>query len=191
MRKSIDLFTKLAKDDPEEYKEVSKLYGNALRIGMLESKKDHVKIAKLLRFESTRSDFTSLEEVSFSPASCYRRLGADVQYVENRKEGQKQIYYVAGVGEKASALSRSPFVEKLKARGYEVLLLSLPSDEPMMGALDTFMCVQPTRCYMRKADVSGACACRMSQRRVSSLGTKTRTRRRRKSWLRRMLPLDR
>ena len=30
---------------------------------MLESKKDHVKIAKLLRFESTRSDFTSLEEV--------------------------------------------------------------------------------------------------------------------------------
>ena len=65
MRKSIDLFTKLAKDDPEEYKEVSKLYGNALRIGMLESKKDHVKIAKLLRFESTRSDFTSLEEVSF------------------------------------------------------------------------------------------------------------------------------
>ncbi len=63
VRKAIDLFTKLAKDEPEQYQEVSKLYGNALRIGMLESKKDHIKIAKLLRFESTRSGFTSLEEV--------------------------------------------------------------------------------------------------------------------------------
>lgn len=46
---------------------------------------------------------------------------------------------MAGVGEKADALARSPFVEKLKARGYEVLLLNLPSDEPMMGNLDNFM----------------------------------------------------
>jgi heat shock protein beta len=50
-----------------------------------------------------------------------------------------QIYYIAGVGEKPEALARSPFVEKLHARGYEVLLLDLPSDEPMMGALANFM----------------------------------------------------
>lgn len=48
---------------------------------------------------------------------------------------------MAGVGEKAEDLSNSPFVEKLKARGYEVLLLNLPSDEPMMGALGNFMWV--------------------------------------------------
>lgn len=66
VRKAIDLFTRLATEDTKVYQEVSKLYGNALRIGMLESKKDKVKIAKLLRFESTRSDFTSLEEVSYS-----------------------------------------------------------------------------------------------------------------------------
>ena len=64
IRKAIDLFSRLATDEPEKYKEVSKLYGNALRIGLLESDKDKVKLAKLLRFESTRSDFTSLEEVS-------------------------------------------------------------------------------------------------------------------------------
>jgi heat shock protein beta len=46
---------------------------------------------------------------------------------------------MAGVGEKAEDLSQSPFVEKLKARGYEVLLLNLPSDEPMMSALGNFM----------------------------------------------------
>ncbi|WVQ75175.1 hypothetical protein IAR50_004785 [Cryptococcus sp. DSM 104548] len=122
IRKAIDLFTKLANDQPKAYEEVSKLYGNALRLGVMESKKDHVKLAKLLRFESTRSNYTSLEE-----------------YVENRKEGQTQIYYMAGVGERAEDLKRSPFVEKLIARGYEVLLLNLPSDEPMMGALNNFM----------------------------------------------------
>ncbi|WRT69461.1 uncharacterized protein IL334_006447 [Kwoniella shivajii] len=122
VRKALDLFTKLSVDQPEKYKEIAKLYGNALRIGLLESPKDKLKLAKLLRFESTRSDYTSLEE-----------------YVENRKEGQKQIYYIAGVGEIAKDLARSPFVEKLFARGYEVLLLNLPSDEPMMASLDQFM----------------------------------------------------
>ncbi|WWC65635.1 uncharacterized protein I303_108255 [Kwoniella dejecticola CBS 10117] len=122
IRKALDLFTKLSNDQPETYKQIAKLYGNALRIGLLESPKDKVKIAKLLRFESTRSEYTTLEE-----------------YVENRKEGQKQIYYMAGVGEKAEDLARSPFVEKLFARGYEVLLLNLPSDEPMMASLDQFM----------------------------------------------------
>jgi heat shock protein beta len=50
-------------ESEEKYQEISKLYGNALRIGMLESDKDKVKIAKLLRFESTRTNCTSLEEV--------------------------------------------------------------------------------------------------------------------------------
>lgn len=64
VRKAIDLFSRIAHDEPETYKEVSKLYGNALRIGMLESQKDKIKLAKLLRFESTTSKYTSLEEVS-------------------------------------------------------------------------------------------------------------------------------
>lgn len=122
IRKAIDLFTRLAENKPDEYREVAKLYGNALRIGMMESDKFKVKLANLLRFESTRTNYTSLAE-----------------YVENRKEGQKQIYFMAGVGEKTEDLARSPFVEKLKARGYEILLLNLPSDEPMMGALNNYM----------------------------------------------------
>lgn len=121
IRKAIDLFTKIAENEPEKYKEVSKLYGNALRIGMIESEKDKYKLAKLLRFESTRSNYTGLEN-----------------YTENRREGQNQIYYLAGVGESIDALKRSPFVEKLVARGYEVLLLNQPADEAMMGALNNF-----------------------------------------------------
>ena len=66
VRKALDLFTHIASDQPEKYKEISKLYGNALRIGMIEGQKDKIKLAKLLRFESTRSDYTSLEEVNRS-----------------------------------------------------------------------------------------------------------------------------
>lgn len=124
VRKALDLFTKIAETDPEGFKGVSKYYGNALRIGLMESAKDKIKIAKLLRFESTRTNYTSLDE-----------------YVENRKVGQTQIYFLAGVGEKPEVLKRSPFVEKLIARGYEVLLLNLPSDEVMMGALSNYACV--------------------------------------------------
>lgn len=125
IRKAIELFTKISETEPEKYKEVSKLYGNALRIGMIESEKDKYKIAKLLRFESTKSNYTGLEE-----------------YNENRREGQTQIYYLAGVGETTDALKRSPFVEKLVARGYEVLLLNMPADEAMMGALNNFQGMQ-------------------------------------------------
>lgn len=121
VRKALDLFTKIAEEEPEKFKTVTKLYGNALRIGMIESEKGKHKIAKLLRFQSTKGDDVSFE-----------------QYVANRKEGQKQIYYMAGVGEKIEDLKKSPFVEKLIARGYEVLLLNQPADEPMMEALSSF-----------------------------------------------------
>jgi heat shock protein beta len=67
-RKAVELFLKISTDDPEKFKEISKIYGNALRIGMLESEKDKLKIAKLLRFQSTTSDYTSLEEVSYQHA---------------------------------------------------------------------------------------------------------------------------
>jgi heat shock protein beta len=122
VRKALDLFARLAADEPDKFAELSKVYGNALRIGLIESKRDAPKLAKLLRFESTRSNYTSLEE-----------------YVAHRKEGQSQIYFMAGVGQPSDQLARSPFVEKLQARGYEVLLLDLPSDEPMMQALGSFM----------------------------------------------------
>ncbi|EIW71712.1 hypothetical protein TREMEDRAFT_60629 [Tremella mesenterica DSM 1558] len=130
VRKALDLFTKMATDEPEKYQEVSKLYGNAFRIGLMESAKDKIKLAKLLRFESTRTNYTSLEEAS--------RLFRSYGYLLTNM-GQKQIYYMAGVGEPTEALAGSPFVEKLKARGYEVLLLNLPADEPMMSTLNNFM----------------------------------------------------
>lgn len=71
--------------------------------------------------------------------------------MENKKEGQKQvifphrerqmkyieyshrqIFFLADAGKDIADLENSVFVEKLTARGYEVLLLNQPIDEILL-----------------------------------------------------------
>jgi HSP90 family molecular chaperone len=49
------------------------------------------------------------------------------EYITSFVPGQKQIYYIAG--ESFEALADSPFLERFKARGIEVLFLTDPIDE--------------------------------------------------------------
>ena len=53
------------------------------------------------------------------------------EYVERMKEEQEAIYYA--VGDSRSALEGSPHLEAFRDRGYEVLLLTDPVDELMVG----------------------------------------------------------
>ena len=74
--------------------------------------RDRSKLTKLLRYKSNKSGegYVSLEE-----------------YVENMKDWQKAIYYIAG--ESVAAVEESPFLEKCKAKDLEVLYLVDPIDE--------------------------------------------------------------
>lgn len=49
-----------------------------------------------------------------------------------------QIFYLAEMGKTAEELGQSIFVEKLVARGYEVLLLTEPIDEVLFGTIKDY-----------------------------------------------------
>merc|ERR1711871_1640600 len=104
-------------DDEEEeskdpYIEFWEKFGKNIKLGIIEDSANRSKLTKLLRYKSSTSGegYTSFEE-----------------YVENMKDWQKAIYYIAG--ENVEAVENSPFLEKCKAKGVEVLYMVDPIDE--------------------------------------------------------------
>jgi len=120
IRRFINMVEKMSKDEAEQdkFRKFMKIYGSVIKLGAVESPKEQKKLASLARWDTNLRNFTSLD-----------------QYVEHRKKGQTQIFYLAGIGQPVSELAKSLFVEKLHARGYEVLLLNDPMDEILMSHL--------------------------------------------------------
>lgn len=119
---TLDLFASLAKTDLEKYNELYTKAGVSLKLGAVEDEKNRARIVKLLRFEtSSSSNLTSLDDV-----------------VSRRKKGQEQIFFMAGTGQKKESLEKSPFVERLIARGYEVLYLGEPMDEMLTASIGSY-----------------------------------------------------
>ncbi|KAF8076368.1 heat shock protein Hsp90 [Lyophyllum atratum] len=118
IKRLIQLFLKIAEEDPVKFRELEGTYGSIFKLGAVEDVKNRDKLASITRFSTTQRNETSLD-----------------QYLENRKQGQKQIFYLAEMGKKPEDLAQSVFVEKLHARGYEVLLLTEPLDEILFGNL--------------------------------------------------------
>ncbi|KAI0307112.1 heat shock protein Hsp90 [Multifurca ochricompacta] len=118
LKRIIQTFTKIAEDEPDKFAEVQKVYGTVFKLGAVEDAKNSDKLVPLIRYATNQRNSTSLDE-----------------YVENKKAGQKQIFYVSDAGKSVSSLAKSVFVEKLHARGYEVLLLTDPLDEVLLHHL--------------------------------------------------------
>jgi molecular chaperone HtpG len=122
-KRVLDMLAKLMKDEPEKYATFWKEFGAVLKEGLAQDHANKDRILPLLRFVSTH-------EAENTPTTTL------AQYVERMKPGQERIYFL--IAESIEAARSSPYIEQLKERGLEVLLLSERIDEWVMGQLDEF-----------------------------------------------------
>jgi len=115
-------------EDKDNYKKFYEQFGKNLKLGIHEDSTNRKKIADLLLYYSSSSgdEMTSLKD-----------------YVSRMKENQKDIYFITG--ENKETVKCSPFVERVKKHGYEVLYMTEPIDE---------YCVQQLKEYEGKNLVS-------------------------------------
>eukprot|EP00168_Porphyra_purpurea_P005745 TRINITY_DN1684_c0_g1_i2.p1 TRINITY_DN1684_c0_g1~~TRINITY_DN1684_c0_g1_i2.p1 ORF type:complete len:877 (-),score=435.12 TRINITY_DN1684_c0_g1_i2:189-2819(-) len=110
---------------PDPYLTFWKAYGKSIKLGVIEDEANKERLAKLLRFQTSKTnasdeaDWASLDD-----------------YLERMKEDQEYIYYSSG--ESVDAIKRSPFLERLLEKDYEVLYLYEPIDEHMALSLPNY-----------------------------------------------------
>jgi len=108
-------------EDNEEYLKFWKEFNKAIKLGLYEDSSNRTKLAKLLRFQTSKTgvNWTSLEK-----------------YISRMGKGQKNIYYISA--ESKEAAEKSPYLERFRKKGVEVLYYVDPIDEYAMPQLTEF-----------------------------------------------------
>ena len=123
-KKALQMIAKLAKDeDKSKYTTFWSQFGNVLKEGLVEDYENRDEIFDLIRFASTAND-NSEQNVSLA------------DYISRMPEKQKNIYYI--VAESYNAAASSPYIENLKKKGVEVLLMWERVDEWVMNQVSEY-----------------------------------------------------
>ncbi|KAK4488222.1 hypothetical protein RD792_003967 [Penstemon davidsonii] len=122
VRKAFDMILGITmSEDKDDYVKFWENFGKHIKLGCIEDRENHKRIAPLLRFFSSQSeeDMISLDE-----------------YVENMKTDQKDIYYIAA--DSVASARNAPFLETLAEKDIEVLFLVDPIDEVAIQNLKSY-----------------------------------------------------
>lgn len=113
--------TEYMEDDRESYNEFFGQFSKSVKLGVNEDEKNRDKIKDLLLYHTCESEtkYKSLKE-----------------YVSDMKEGQPGIYYITG--ESIEKVKTSPFMQRLKEKGYDVLYMVEPIDEYISQYFDKY-----------------------------------------------------
>jgi len=121
VKKALELFNELV-ENKEDYDKFYEAFSKNLKYGIHDADSNcKDKLAELLRYHTTTS---GTEMVSLK------------DYITRMKEGQEDIYFICGESKKA--VEASPFLEALKKKGTEVILMTDPMDEYAMQQLKEF-----------------------------------------------------
>ena len=109
----------LSKSDAEKYESFWRQFRRFIKEGIVTSWEHKESLGKLMRFEST-----------FTEAG---KLTSFADYISRMKENQKDIYVL--FGESRTQLERSPYLDALKARGFEVAFFTDGGDQFVVDSL--------------------------------------------------------
>ena len=123
VKRVLGALEKLAGGDEEKYAKFWGEFGKVLKEGVIEDPANREAIAALLRFHSTAAE----------DGAATVGLAA---YLERMKKGQEAIHYLTA--DSLVAARSSPHLEVFRKRGVEVLLLTDPVDEWLVGHLTEF-----------------------------------------------------
>ena len=123
VRRVLGMLEDLAENHRDKFATFWREFGTVFKEGIGEDFANRERIAKLLRFASTKAD-TDTQDVAFA------------DYIARMKEGQDKIYYVTA--DTFAAAKNSPHLEVFRKKGIEVLLLAERIDEWMVGNLHEF-----------------------------------------------------
>ncbi len=113
IKKVVDRLTEMKKNERETYVEFWKQFGSILKEGVYFDMSNREKLQDLLLYETSATEpgsYISMQE-----------------YVDRMPEEQKEIYFVTG--EDRRSVEKSPYLEAVVSRGYEVLFMTDAIDE--------------------------------------------------------------